>query len=460
MSKLRAARIPLATLAVLVCAALGPSSATATHLTDTGSPGGPTTPWGFNEGWGLSPGAWSPDLATQHIDLAGAIMPDSLSADRFHVNWRDVEFVRDQYDWTRTDHVYQAMRASSVEPVMLIFQAPEWARDPAATCPSSSPCAYPPDSQYDGEWQQFVEDAVSRYPAVRTIEVWNEPNLGLFWAPAPDPQRYAEVLAAAHDAVAAAGSSAPVTTGGLSPVKTTSATRMSSREFLRETYKQGCACDFEGIGTHPYPKSSPLVDDMWHEINRLRAARDNQGDSGTPLWITEVGVSSDATGGVGLDAQGDELVRLYRSIEGHEIESFVIHRLRDVTEETAYWNQTGVVDQNLAPKPAYCELGSAIGDPCSDTPDTQAPETSIDSGPEGTTTNASPSFAFSSSEPNSSFECRLDSGSWSSCSSPKSYQNLAAGNHIFEVRATDQAGNTDPTPATRAFTVVKRGKKG
>ena len=68
----------------------------------------------------------------------------------------------------------------------------------------------------------------------------------------------------------------------------------------------------------------------------------------------------------------------------------------------------------------------------------------------------SPSFAFSSSEPGSSFECRLDSNQESdlqSCSSPKSYSSLADGAHTFEVRATDAVGNTDPTPASRSFTV-------
>jgi hypothetical protein len=89
-------------------------------------------------------------------------------------------------------------------------------------------------------------------------------------------------------------------------------------------------------------------------------------------------------------------------------------------------------------------------------PDTTPPETQIDSGPSGPTTDASPSFAFSSSEPGSSFECRLDSSQESAfapCTSPKAYPSLPLGAHSFEVRAIDEAENVDPTPATRSFTI-------
>ena len=89
------------------------------------------------------------------------------------------------------------------------------------------------------------------------------------------------------------------------------------------------------------------------------------------------------------------------------------------------------------------------------TVDTAAPETAIDSGPSGPTNQASPSFSFSS-EPGTSFECRLDSAQeadFQPCSSPQSYSSLTDGLHTFEVRATDSVGNTDPTPASRSFTV-------
>ena len=90
------------------------------------------------------------------------------------------------------------------------------------------------------------------------------------------------------------------------------------------------------------------------------------------------------------------------------------------------------------------------------TVDTNAPETQIDSGPSGTTNDASPSFTFSSPDNSASFQCRLDSNNaadWASCSSPKAYSSLADGTHTFEVRAVDAAGNPDPTPASRTFTV-------
>jgi hypothetical protein len=51
------------------------------------------------------------------------------------------------------------------------------------------------------------------------------------------------------------------------------------------------------------------------------------------------------------------------------------------------------------------------------------------------------------------FQCKLDSGSWQSCTSPKAYKNLTKGAHNFYVRAVDSLGRKDPTPATKSFTI-------
>jgi hypothetical protein len=85
--------------------------------------------------------------------------------------------------------------------------------------------------------------------------------------------------------------------------------------------------------------------------------------------------------------------------------------------------------------------------------DTTPPNTTIGSKPPATTTDTSASFEFSSTEAGSSFECKLDAGGYGSCTSPKSYSGRSIGDHIFSVRATDKAGNVDPTSATWSWTI-------
>ena len=89
------------------------------------------------------------------------------------------------------------------------------------------------------------------------------------------------------------------------------------------------------------------------------------------------------------------------------------------------------------------------------TVDTVAPQTTILSGPApgGQTSDANPTFTFSSSQANSTFECSLDGAAFTACTSPHTTGTLSDGAHTFAVRATDPAGNTDATPATRSFTV-------
>jgi chitodextrinase len=86
--------------------------------------------------------------------------------------------------------------------------------------------------------------------------------------------------------------------------------------------------------------------------------------------------------------------------------------------------------------------------------DTTPPETTITGGPSGTVTETSASFEFASSEIGSRFECSLDSVPYAACASPSGYSGLAIGPHTFSVRTVDAAGNTDPTPATRSWTIV------
>jgi hypothetical protein len=105
------------------------------------------------------------------------------------------------------------------------------------------------------------------------------------------------------------------------------------------------------------------------------------------------------------------------------------------------------------PTPTPVPLPVPLPTPTPTPADTTAPETSIASGPAASTTSSSASFDFSANEAGSTFACKLDSGSWGACDSPKPYSSVAVGSHTFSVRASDTAGNVDATPATRSWSV-------
>ena len=83
--------------------------------------------------------------------------------------------------------------------------------------------------------------------------------------------------------------------------------------------------------------------------------------------------------------------------------------------------------------------------------DTTPPVASIDTHPSSLTNSTTATFAFSANE-TSTFQCRLDSASFSDCTSSVSYNGIGDGTHTFSVQATDQAGNTG-TPANYSWNV-------
>ena len=86
-------------------------------------------------------------------------------------------------------------------------------------------------------------------------------------------------------------------------------------------------------------------------------------------------------------------------------------------------------------------------------PDETAPNTRIKSGPSGSTHKHKATLGFTSTEPGSTFQCKLDRKPWGACRSPKTYKGLKDGKHIFKVKARDAAGNVDSTPAKRTWKV-------
>jgi hypothetical protein len=86
--------------------------------------------------------------------------------------------------------------------------------------------------------------------------------------------------------------------------------------------------------------------------------------------------------------------------------------------------------------------------------DATAPNTFLSS---TNTAGSSATFNFGHDGSGSGFDCRLSGalvGAWEACNSgARSFSDLSDGDWVFEVRARDQAGNVDSSPATHGWTV-------
>lgn len=292
---------------------------------------------------------------------------------RFKVPWSSVEAQPGRWDFSAFDEIYRQMLADGLQPLTLAVGAPCWTRIPGG------PCSGVPSRAFDPAWSEYVRRLAARYPDAIGIEIWNEQNAVRMFPPRPDPQRYTELLDAAYHAVKAVDPGMPVIAGGLLPSPTDSRYAIGDAKFLRAMYAAGAAESMDAIGAHPYPLADAPGDRsrydlraMEGDLQRLRAVRDAAGQPSTPIWITEVGISTQSAGdfppGVTDAQQADALLALVAAAEQDpDVPVVLIHRLVD-----ARWapgagpvarleSGFGVFRADGTPKPAACALAEEFG---------------------------------------------------------------------------------------------------
>ena len=337
----------------------------AVSLVLAGCGGGDAKPellFGFNDD-AIRAGLITPEKDADLTARAGA------NVHRVTVDWRWVEPQRDRYDWAIYDDIYRAMMARGVKPLLVLIFAPEWSWKGDHDCTQfGQDCRFPPNPRNDSEWREMAALLARRYPQAAGIEIWNEPNLASFWGPAPDPRRYADLLRQAHGAVKEANPSMRVIGGSMNNVQTAAGGDVPMGEFTRALYSHGAKGAMDALSLHPYPLSPNDFSFMLENLEEVRSARDKAGDEETPLWVTEIGLSTTGAleqgGALSEDQQARGLVALLELLDGmDDVEAVVIHTLLDrqgapTDVEAGY----GVARPDLQLKPAFCALAKARGE--------------------------------------------------------------------------------------------------
>jgi hypothetical protein len=220
-------------------------------------------------------------------------------------------------------------------------------------------CRYPPSRAAEGEWAELLALIARRYPHSAGIELWNEPNLTIFWQPRPEPERYVRLMRAGYRAVKRVAPRMPVAGGAVSNNQSAEDGNMTLSQFLASMYENGGRDHMDVLSVHAYPASpsEPILEDSMLQVLE---ARDEHEDR-KPVWVTEVGATT--TGG---DAefrwsdreQADTLLDAYDTLARVPgVEMVLVHTLLELSggadnPEVGY----GIARADGTPKPAYCAL--------------------------------------------------------------------------------------------------------
>jgi hypothetical protein len=236
---------------------------------------------------------------------------------RFPLSWKDAQpSGAGAFNWATYDSLVLRATQAGLEVLPMVFQTP----DPfggATTLPIATP------AQRDG-WHAFLEAAVRRYGPggqfwaehapgspdpvpqrpIRTWQIWNEENFNFFTAK-PSPTKYTQLLRASYPTIKAIDPGSQVIIGGLlGDARRAHAAGggVGAIRFLERLYRvKGVKSLFDGVALHPYAKRASYIRPLGQGVRRVMAQHK---DRRTPLYITEVGWSSDPHSILGQTAAG------------------------------------------------------------------------------------------------------------------------------------------------------------
>jgi hypothetical protein len=280
---------------------------------------------------------------------------------RVDLNWNVIQYGGPgSYNWEPFDRIIGGAISRGIRVLAGILYTPPWARGTGTSATS------PPDELAD--YAAFARTAVQRYASrgVHAYEIWNEPNIPLFWSPRPDPARYAQLLKLAYAAVKSVDPGAKVLTGGLSPHGSygqIDGEGMNPLTFLERMYAAGAARSFDALAWHPFnfPYGFSFAKwSAWSQMTRTtpsaRSILRAHGDGAKKIWATEFGFPTGSTSRDVTEAKQAAL--LARSLKALVRRSWAgpafVYSYRDSgTNERNVEQNFGVVHYDYSPKPAY-----------------------------------------------------------------------------------------------------------
>ena len=231
----------------------------------------------------------------QDVERAAQLMQDAgIQAVRMDFNWDMLNPTRDEWKFQDYDAVVKIVRAHDLEFLGIIDYVSWWASSAQDSNDWRVRLYSEPLNDYD--YARYTYEVVEHFKNdVRVWQIWNEPNTEGFWKPKPNPTRYVSLLQEAYLAAKYADPNAVIIFAGMSSngIEGNDDSGLASN-FIEHAYNAGARGYFDAMAIHPYMLPNGGIETLRAKISATRAVMNQFGDEKIPLWLTEIGVPSDA----------------------------------------------------------------------------------------------------------------------------------------------------------------------
>jgi hypothetical protein len=293
------------------------------------------------------------------------------------LDWALIEPVRGRRDWSRFDAWVGATARANIQVLPVVFNPPAWAsKRPRKRAKRGT---YPP--KRNSQFAAFAADAARRYGPNGTFwaanpgipphpitswQIWNEPNLPVYWQPKPRASKYVALLRATSRAIKQVNPEARILTAGLPKSKIRGSIPLAT--FVRQIYAVHGADAFDALAVNPYSRTAKGVVAF---LKSMRSTMDARGDSTGDLWATEIGWSDNGPGAkFRLGSKGQaraiqaSLTTLWAAREALRLQGVIYFNWRDAKPYPGgrdFWGlHTGLVRRNGTAKPALRAFADAV----------------------------------------------------------------------------------------------------
>jgi len=207
-------------------------------------------------------------------------------------DWAQIERAPGQYDLSYHDGFVLAAAAHGITILPILFDAPAFharASSGKAACPPTSNASLAAYAQalvrrYGPGGTLWAERPDIAPLPIRSWQIWNEPNLRVYWCGRPSAKQYVAMLRTVGTAIKQVDHGAQIVTAGLPDSKLSGTVPL--RRFIDQMYRAGAAKYFDSLAINSYARDHRELGRLLGSVRKqMNARRDRRGR----IWNTEIG---------------------------------------------------------------------------------------------------------------------------------------------------------------------------